>query len=225
MFWQPVFLATHKQPLIRPGRHCFSTSNRWCCSSFKSLYRRSRTHRYPPFDQVKQQVEVIRSRLLKRVEWKVDGAAELPHKFLPGQALLSPFFAVAGIDRLRFQFFPSGYLSALHRHCPHSARSIDKTSLWVIAVHSSFTKASFLVWVMSSVLMYFFCVYHSVWCWPPLRSRSICDSNKAPEFSCFLSGKNNLNREQTSYLLCTFICHSSFKLFKYCQHCGDFLWL
>ncbi|CAD7965873.1 unnamed protein product [Amoebophrya sp. A25] len=81
-------------------------------------------------DQVKQQVEVIRSRLLKRVEWKVENASTLPEQFPAGNAMLSPYFAIAGIDKMRFQFFPSGYLDpaenpqavkgfcSLFLHCP-----------------------------------------------------------------------------------------------------------
>mmetsp|Transcript_11374 Transcript_11374/g.27774 ORF Transcript_11374/g.27774 Transcript_11374/m.27774 type:complete len:594 (-) Transcript_11374:870-2651(-) len=81
-------------------------------------------------DQVKQQVEVIRSRMLKRVEWKVENASKLQEQFPAGNAMLSPYFAIAGIDRLRFQFFPSGYLDpdenpaavkgfcSLFLHCP-----------------------------------------------------------------------------------------------------------
>jgi hypothetical protein len=58
--------------------------------------------------QTLPQVEIVRSRLLKRVEWKIDNASKLPELFPVGEAMLSPFFAVAGIDKLRFQFFPSG---------------------------------------------------------------------------------------------------------------------
>ncbi|CAK9111096.1 Hypothetical protein (Fragment) [Durusdinium trenchii] len=61
------------------------------------------------YDQVKEQVDSMRCRLVKTVEWKIDKASMLRPCFPPGEALCSTDFGAAGIEGLHLLFYPCGY--------------------------------------------------------------------------------------------------------------------
>jgi len=69
------------------------------------------------YDQVKEQVDSMRCRLVKSVEWRIDQASWLPHCFPPGEALCSTDFGAAGIEGLQLVFYPSGYCGATEGYC------------------------------------------------------------------------------------------------------------
>ncbi|CAK9038175.1 unnamed protein product [Durusdinium trenchii] len=64
------------------------------------------------YDQVKEQVDSMRCRLVKTVEWKIDKASMLRPCFPPGEALCSTDFGAAGIEGLHLLFYPCGYTGA-----------------------------------------------------------------------------------------------------------------
>jgi len=68
-------------------------------------------------DQVKNQVEVMRSRLIRKVEWRVEHANKLRQCFGPGDAICSSQFNAAGIEGLQLMFYPSGYKGASDGFC------------------------------------------------------------------------------------------------------------
>lgn len=69
------------------------------------------------YDQVREQVDSMRCRLVKSVEWKIDQASWLPQCFPPGEALCSAAFGAAGIEGLQLVFYPSGYCGATEGFC------------------------------------------------------------------------------------------------------------
>ncbi|CAK9033236.1 unnamed protein product [Durusdinium trenchii] len=69
------------------------------------------------YDQVKEQVDSMRCRLVKTVEWKIDKASMLRPCFPPGEALCSTDFGAAGIEGLHLLFYPCGYTGATDGYC------------------------------------------------------------------------------------------------------------
>ncbi|CAJ1441219.1 unnamed protein product [Effrenium voratum] len=69
------------------------------------------------YDQVKDQVESMRCRLVKTVEWRIEKASMLRRCFPPGEALSSTVFGAAGIEQLQLVFYPSGYTGATEGFC------------------------------------------------------------------------------------------------------------
>eukprot|EP00929_Paragymnodinium_shiwhaense_P109196 TRINITY_DN7555_c1_g1_i1.p1 TRINITY_DN7555_c1_g1~~TRINITY_DN7555_c1_g1_i1.p1 ORF type:complete len:775 (+),score=217.28 TRINITY_DN7555_c1_g1_i1:162-2486(+) len=68
-------------------------------------------------DQVKNQVELMRSRLIRKVEWRVEHANKLRSCFGPGEAICSSQFNAAGIEGLQLMFYPSGYKGCTDGFC------------------------------------------------------------------------------------------------------------
>lgn len=79
------------------------------------LFRRHVNNRL--FDQVKSQVDAMRSRMVRRVEWRVEQASLLRKCFPPGESICSASFNAAGIEGMQLIFYPSGYQGATDGFC------------------------------------------------------------------------------------------------------------
>eukprot|EP00927_Polykrikos_kofoidii_P080024 TRINITY_DN7688_c1_g1_i1.p1 TRINITY_DN7688_c1_g1~~TRINITY_DN7688_c1_g1_i1.p1 ORF type:complete len:742 (+),score=146.61 TRINITY_DN7688_c1_g1_i1:98-2323(+) len=64
------------------------------------------------FEQVKQKVDVMSSRMVKKVEWRVEQASKLRSCFPQGEPICSAQFNAAGLENLQLLFYPSGYNGA-----------------------------------------------------------------------------------------------------------------
>merc|ERR1712232_1279818 len=68
------------------------------------------THRYlhhGTLEMVQEEVKKMRSRMTRRIEWKVEQASMLQQCFPAGVSICSPTFLAAGLDGLQLVFFPS----------------------------------------------------------------------------------------------------------------------
>ncbi|CAE8609713.1 unnamed protein product, partial [Polarella glacialis] len=61
------------------------------------------------FDQVKDQVDSMKCRMVRSVEWRIEQASILRRCFGAGEAMCSTSFDAAGIQGLQLVFYPSGY--------------------------------------------------------------------------------------------------------------------
>jgi len=68
-------------------------------------------------DQVKNQVDIMRSRMVRNIEWRVEQASALRKCFPQGEALCSASFNAAGPEGLQLIFYPSGYEGATDGFC------------------------------------------------------------------------------------------------------------
>jgi len=68
-------------------------------------------------DLVQNQVELMRSRMVRRIEWRVEQASALRRCFPEGECLCSTSFEAAGIEGLQLVFYPSGYVGARDGYC------------------------------------------------------------------------------------------------------------
>lgn len=69
------------------------------------------------YDQVKQQVDVMQSRMVRKIEWKVESASLLRRCFAVNECLCSVAFSAAGIEGMQFVYYPSGYKNATEGYC------------------------------------------------------------------------------------------------------------
>jgi hypothetical protein len=95
-------------------------------------------HRYlnhRTLDLVRDQVELMRSRMVRRVEWDIQQASLLQQCFPPGEAVCSTSFEAAGIEGLQLVFYPSGFSGARNGYCSFFVRipagSSLHCNLWV----------------------------------------------------------------------------------------------
>lgn len=56
----------------------------------------------------KRDLEVLRNRSVRRIEWRLEGCAQLLEKCEAGAAVESPLFCAAGLDKLQIHFYPRG---------------------------------------------------------------------------------------------------------------------
>mmetsp|Transcript_46485 Transcript_46485/g.116903 ORF Transcript_46485/g.116903 Transcript_46485/m.116903 type:complete len:750 (-) Transcript_46485:172-2421(-) len=68
-------------------------------------------------DQVNKSVEAMRSRMVRRVEWRLEQASMLRRCFPPGEPMCSVAFAAAGVENLQLMFYPCGYGGATDGFC------------------------------------------------------------------------------------------------------------
>lgn len=68
-------------------------------------------------DQVKKEVEIMRSRMVRRIEWRVEQASKLRKCFPPGESMCSASFNAAGIEGMQLMFYPCGYSGASEGMC------------------------------------------------------------------------------------------------------------
>lgn len=69
------------------------------------------------YDQVKQQVHVLQSRMVRKIEWRVENASLLRRCFPANECICSASFSAAGIEGMQFIFYPSGYKGATEGYC------------------------------------------------------------------------------------------------------------
>jgi len=88
------------------------------------------THRYinhRMLDLVQNQVDLIRSEKVRRIEWRLEKASQMRRCFPEGECLCSTTFEAAGVDHLQLVFYPSGYTGvregfcSFFLHCPAGA--------------------------------------------------------------------------------------------------------
>jgi len=68
-------------------------------------------------DLVQNQVDMMRSGMVRRIEWRVEQASALRRYFPEGECLSSTPFEAAGVDNLQMIFYPSGYTGAKEGFC------------------------------------------------------------------------------------------------------------
>jgi hypothetical protein len=86
----------------------------------RPLDGRVQFHRYVNnrvFEQVKDQVDLMRSRMVRRVEWRVEQASKLRACFPYGESICSAQFMAAGIEGFQLIFYPCGYKGTTDGFC------------------------------------------------------------------------------------------------------------
>lgn len=78
-------------------------------------YRKNVNNRI--LDQVRYQVDLMRSRMVRKVEWRVEQASLLRKCFPEGEPICSTPFSAAGIEGMQLIFYPSGYSGATAGYC------------------------------------------------------------------------------------------------------------
>eukprot|EP00434_Breviolum_minutum_P014515 symbB.v1.2.012800.t1/scaffold884.1/size313170/12 len=78
-------------------------------------YHRYLNHRL--LDIIQDQVNLIRSGMVRRIEWKLEKASQLRKCFPENECLCSTTFEAAGVDDLQLVFYPSGYVGAREGFC------------------------------------------------------------------------------------------------------------
>lgn len=63
-------------------------------------------------DLLEDQINIVQSRMIGRVEWTLQDASAMPELFPQGSHLCSPVFAAGGVEGLQLVFFPSGEAGA-----------------------------------------------------------------------------------------------------------------
>jgi hypothetical protein len=81
-------------------------------SMFFQRWTNNRLH-----DQVKKQIDIMQSRMVRKIEWRVEQASLLRKCFPPNECLCSATFSAAGIEGMQFVFYPSGYKNATEGYC------------------------------------------------------------------------------------------------------------
>jgi len=69
------------------------------------------------YDQVKQQIDIMQSRMVRKIEWRVESASLLRKCFPPNECLCSTTFSAAGIEGMQFVFYPGGYKNCTEGFC------------------------------------------------------------------------------------------------------------
>lgn len=78
------------------------------------------SHRYlihRTLDLVEKQVDLMRSRMVRQIEWRLERASMLRRCFPEGECACSTTFEAAGVDGLQLVFYPSGYKGAREGFC------------------------------------------------------------------------------------------------------------
>jgi hypothetical protein len=79
------------------------------------FFKRHITNRL--MEQVHREVELMRSRMVRSIEWRVQHASLLRQCFCKDESICSPPFNAAAVERLQFVFYPSGYGTATDGFC------------------------------------------------------------------------------------------------------------
>eukprot|EP00929_Paragymnodinium_shiwhaense_P070515 TRINITY_DN35706_c0_g1_i1.p1 TRINITY_DN35706_c0_g1~~TRINITY_DN35706_c0_g1_i1.p1 ORF type:complete len:766 (-),score=190.42 TRINITY_DN35706_c0_g1_i1:89-2386(-) len=78
------------------------------------------SHRYlnhRTLDLVQDQVDRMKSRMVRRIEWRLEQGSVLRKYFPEGECVCSTTFEAAGIGGLQLVFYPSGYAGAKDGYC------------------------------------------------------------------------------------------------------------
>jgi hypothetical protein len=81
------------------------------------VFHRHLCHR--TLELVQTQVDLMNSRMVRRIEWRLDNASLLRRCFPEGQSLCSTKFEAAGVGNLQLVFYPSGYQGAKEGYCSY----------------------------------------------------------------------------------------------------------
>lgn len=79
-------------------------------------------HRYlnhRMLDLVQNQVELMRSRMVRKIEWRIEQGSALRRCFPEGECLCSTTFEAAGVEGLQLVFYPSGFTGAREGYCSY----------------------------------------------------------------------------------------------------------
>eukprot|EP00405_Crypthecodinium_cohnii_P028725 CAMPEP_0206501234 /NCGR_PEP_ID=MMETSP0324_2-20121206/53177_1 /ASSEMBLY_ACC=CAM_ASM_000836 /TAXON_ID=2866 /ORGANISM="Crypthecodinium cohnii, Strain Seligo" /LENGTH=760 /DNA_ID=CAMNT_0053988991 /DNA_START=113 /DNA_END=2390 /DNA_ORIENTATION=+ len=107
------------------------------------LYFRSATSQELVQERLMGELHAVRNRSVRRVEWKLEGCQRLLD-CRPGEAIDSPPFAAAGLEKIQFHFYPRDTTSAGTSSQPCGvfvsgpARTNLKAMLWVGSFSRSF---------------------------------------------------------------------------------------
>jgi len=94
----------------------YGTSNVESCNPDGSLTAQ-RYLNHGMLDLVQEEVNRMRSRMTRRIEWKLEQASMMLRCFPQGESLCSSTFMAAGLEGLQLIFYPSGYADAKDGFC------------------------------------------------------------------------------------------------------------
>merc|ERR1719265_2313650 len=80
------------------------------------VFHRHINHRV--FMQMRQEVERMQSRMVKRIEWNIEQASKHTDYFATREPIASPIVSAAGVEGMQLVFYPSGYTGATEGYCP-----------------------------------------------------------------------------------------------------------
>eukprot|EP00931_Biecheleriopsis_adriatica_P103146 TRINITY_DN78025_c0_g1_i1.p1 TRINITY_DN78025_c0_g1~~TRINITY_DN78025_c0_g1_i1.p1 ORF type:complete len:754 (+),score=164.83 TRINITY_DN78025_c0_g1_i1:46-2262(+) len=78
------------------------------------------SHRYlnhRTIDIMQNQVDLIRSSMVRRIEWRIEKASQMRRFFPENECICSTTFEAAGVDDLQLVFYPSGFMGAREGFC------------------------------------------------------------------------------------------------------------
>eukprot|EP00929_Paragymnodinium_shiwhaense_P007310 TRINITY_DN111231_c0_g1_i1.p1 TRINITY_DN111231_c0_g1~~TRINITY_DN111231_c0_g1_i1.p1 ORF type:complete len:772 (-),score=210.02 TRINITY_DN111231_c0_g1_i1:107-2422(-) len=93
------------------------------------VIQRHMSHRI--LEQVVRQVERMRARMVRHVEWRIEQASTLRRTFPEGHALVSKEFDAAGIEGMQLVFYPTGYTGAVLSNCSYYLKAPGGSTLKV----------------------------------------------------------------------------------------------
>jgi len=79
------------------------------------VFHRYLNHRM--LDLMQNQVDVMNSRMTRKVEWRIEKASKLTRFFASGEAMCSATFVAAGLAGMQFIFYPSGFVGSKEGFC------------------------------------------------------------------------------------------------------------
>lgn len=96
------------------------------------------SHRYlihRTLELVEKQVDIMRSRMVRQVEWRLEKASQLRKCFPEGEPVCSATFEAAGLEGLQLVFYPSGCKGAREGFCSYFLQIPSGCSLkcWLAA--------------------------------------------------------------------------------------------
>jgi hypothetical protein len=59
-------------------------------------------------ERLQNQLQVLRNKTVRRIEWRLEGCSRLLDVMKTGEAIDSPQFSAAGVDRMQMHFYPRG---------------------------------------------------------------------------------------------------------------------
>lgn len=77
----------------------------------------SRSINFRVAEEVEHQIELMKSRMIRKIEWRLEHASMLPRSFPKGHAICSLPFNAAGVEGVQLVFYPTGYSGAADGFC------------------------------------------------------------------------------------------------------------
>merc|ERR1719359_1899360 len=59
-------------------------------------------------ERLQSQLQVVRNKTVRQIEWRLEGCSRLLDVMRAGEAVDSPQFSAAGVDRMQMHFYPRG---------------------------------------------------------------------------------------------------------------------